>query len=1049
MALQLVSRHKNLGFATIASAETFGLEPIVELQLPSDNTKSYVFTLLVRNLQKEQTPRVPVDAQDFVFRYGDIGGGGQGYGGTIESTYALPAAAKAIVVRSNVFTITNAGSLEPQFLYLGPGAVVGRDDMFFETVEVCIWSIDQLADLDDLWDEGVTLLVSNEPADVETEIKDKLTALVNYHTAGVTVGGYKPGIVAPAPTTIVTAASRILDVVTGTGGTARFTTYALSQSPTADLTATNAAIVSLGTSIGNIPTNPLLADDSRLNNLDAPVSAPVMVGGYLPGQEPTSTIDYSAEFTSVLNAVGNIPTNPLLATDNRLDNLDAPVSGAVTVGGYSIGQSPADLVDLAPVLTAIGGIPTNPLLTNDSRLGVLDSLGEMIITSPFGDKAFSTLALQYAQNNDYTSELASIATAIAAIPTNPLLTNDARITSIVDGVAAIPTNPVLETDTRLHNLDAPVSMPVIVGGYVSGVSPTFSDAAILAAIGNIPTNPLLTNDARLNNLDAPVSGSVTVAGYASGQSPADLVDLAPLTTAVAAIPTNPLLANDARLDNLDAQVSLTLTAAAYTAPDNTGITAAKNAAETVRDQRTLLAANYATDAKQDSIISQLGAVQSGVSARLTVITSSQYALPASGTVDYSILVQSNDASGQPVDLDSAALPVVTAFAGAVDRSAKLSTVTKQSTGRYRLTYTVDVGDTVPESIIIKATGTQSSTAYSAESVVTVSDFATTDYTTADRTRDDNIESAITALQTAVATLSTFDPDTDDVTVGGYAVGQSPADLAPTADLTATNSAIASIATSVGNIPTNPLLTNDSRIDALSTFDAASDLVKLDLTQTLSNSQTLDTALTQVGSFGSGANKLTVTAVDENSVVIPNVLIDLLDNAGDRLGIFGLTDPLGKVEFNVASNSYKLTIRSTPGLSLASPLAVAVSADTASQLTLTRTTTTLPPTASMCVVEDYVLDSQFNPVPNAQISATVSSGAKLVNAGIATQIRASAVSDATGRFQLVLPRKNQFTAGALYTITIQSVTSASIYRTITGVIPNQNTCLLKDIEGVLA
>jgi hypothetical protein len=67
------------------------------------------------------------------------------------------------------------------------------------------------------------------------------------------------------------------------------------------------------TSVDAIPTNPLLTTDTRLDNLNAPI--------------------------------GSIPTNPLLTTDSRLNNLNAPISA----------------------------IPTNPLLTTDARLNFLDA----------------------------------------------------------------------------------------------------------------------------------------------------------------------------------------------------------------------------------------------------------------------------------------------------------------------------------------------------------------------------------------------------------------------------------------------------------------------------------------------------------------------------------------------------------------------------------------------------------------------------------------------------------------------------------------------------
>jgi len=75
------------------------------------------------------------------------------------------------------------------------------------------------------------------------------------------------------------------------------------------------------TAIG-VPTNPLVTTDSRLNNLDALVSS------------RASTIDLNA-----------IPTNPLITTDSRLSNLDALISSRATQVS----------INALPTLTAIEG----------------------------------------------------------------------------------------------------------------------------------------------------------------------------------------------------------------------------------------------------------------------------------------------------------------------------------------------------------------------------------------------------------------------------------------------------------------------------------------------------------------------------------------------------------------------------------------------------------------------------------------------------------------------------------------------------------------------
>lgn len=90
----------------------------------------------------------------------------------------------------------------------------------------------------------------------------------------------------------------------------RMATY---TQPSGFLTTTFPSTVASQDSVNAIPTTPLLSSDVRLNNLNAPISA--------------------------------IPTNPLLSTDSRLNFLNS----------------------------SIAAIPTNPLLANDSRLNFLDA----------------------------------------------------------------------------------------------------------------------------------------------------------------------------------------------------------------------------------------------------------------------------------------------------------------------------------------------------------------------------------------------------------------------------------------------------------------------------------------------------------------------------------------------------------------------------------------------------------------------------------------------------------------------------------------------------
>lgn len=110
------------------------------------------------------------------------------------------------------------------------------------------------------------------------------------------------------------------------------------------------ATTSILTAVNAIPTNPLLAIDPRLDNLDIAVSTRAA-----PGDAMTLTSAYDAAKTAASQAsVDAIPTNPVLATDSRLDCLDAAVSSRASQA-------------------SVDAIPTNPLLANDIRLNHLDA----------------------------------------------------------------------------------------------------------------------------------------------------------------------------------------------------------------------------------------------------------------------------------------------------------------------------------------------------------------------------------------------------------------------------------------------------------------------------------------------------------------------------------------------------------------------------------------------------------------------------------------------------------------------------------------------------
>lgn len=76
-------------------------------------------------------------------------------------------------------------------------------------------------------------------------------------------------------------------------------------------------------------------------------------------------------------------------------------------------------------------------------------------------------------------------------------------------VLAIPTNPVLTTDSRLTRLDANISSRLATTDYV--IPDNANTVLIKARVDTIPTNTVLTTDTRLGRLDANISSRLTVA----------------------------------------------------------------------------------------------------------------------------------------------------------------------------------------------------------------------------------------------------------------------------------------------------------------------------------------------------------------------------------------------------------------------------------------------------------------------------------------------------------------------------------------------------------
>ena len=128
--------------------------------------------------------------------------------------------------------------------------------------------------------------------------------------------------------------------------------------------------------VADIPTNPLLTNDSRLNNIDTPISS-----------------------RSTQTSVDSIPTTPLLTNDSRLNNIDTPISSRLPVSGYT-----------APDNTTIGTINTN---LNTAAAKIVDIFDE---TFGYWEVNLGTNQLILKRPNNTTLKTFDLTTTIQSIP---------------------------------------------------------------------------------------------------------------------------------------------------------------------------------------------------------------------------------------------------------------------------------------------------------------------------------------------------------------------------------------------------------------------------------------------------------------------------------------------------------------------------------------------------------------------------------------------------------------------------------------------------------
>jgi hypothetical protein len=367
----------------------------------------------------------------------------------------------------------------------------------------------------------------------------------------------------------------------------------------------------------------------------------------------------------------------------NLDNLDAAVSSRATpitaptasqiadavwdegLSGHVVaGSAGLKLGDLTqpPTAAAVAGAVWNELGAAHTGPGSFGSRLDGTVTSRASQTSLddakgagfntSTDSLEALRNKVDTlpasagdATAANQATILASISSKA---SQSSVNSVSGLVSAIPTNPVLTTDPRLTNLDAAVSTRATESNVNSikgvGFNPTtdtlekIADAVavgldtstILADLGQIKGAGFNSATDSLKQIavkavDAKLSADNAAANAAAAEaeaaSKASQSSVDAIAASVALIPTDPVLVDDVRLDYLNASIDSRLPAADFNQILGPSFNPATDTLEDIRDAVSGLSFGDATQAKQDQILALVGtrATQTSVNGVASVV----------------------------------------------------------------------------------------------------------------------------------------------------------------------------------------------------------------------------------------------------------------------------------------------------------------------------------------------------------------------------------------------------------------------------------------------
>lgn len=454
------------------------------------------------------------------------------------------------------------------------------------------------------------------------------------------------------------------------------------------------------------------------------------------------------------------------------------------LAGHVTSGSAGEKLGFAALPADIAAAVRTELATELSRIdaAITTRLASGSYTSP---PSAATIATQV--RTELSTELARVDAAISTRSTP---------TNITDAQTALTTE-INANETKIDTLQTSVSAVDTKLGTPSGVSVSADIAtkASQTSVNSIPTNPLLTNDGRLNNLDATVSSRLATSGYTAPANsditaikaktdnlPVDPADNSDILAAISAIPSPPSASTIAtavrselaiELARIDAAITTRLATAGYTAPPNVAAIATQ-----VRTELT----------------TELGRIDAAISSRLA--TAGYTSAPTVNQIADQVwdeLLSGHVVSG------SAGEALSTASAGGASPSTVASAVRSElatELGRIDATITsrlASAGYTAPPSAVAVAGQVR---------VELGTELGRIDSVISTRSSQTSVDDlpVLTEIEasTAIAKVSNL----------------SSLQTAVVTEINANETKIDSLQSSVNSIPTNPLLTNDARLDRI-------------------------------------------------------------------------------------------------------------------------------------------------------------------------------------------------------------------------------------------